>query len=691
MRWSIFHLSLALAAIGVLPTLSASAAVPSPGNKTAIVLVLDGATWQELRSPQLPNMSRFLQTAAVGLMNTKGPQDRDPASVWVTLGAGRGAEAQVKQARVDSPNMGAPAEITNFADIVRANERGFTQAKPGLLGETLASSAIERTLIRIGTSSDMSPVLVADMAGNVPRLLDVSPGEVMRIVSEARGFIVISLALPQPAYQESYPSYFDPDEGRMNTLTQADALLGEIWDSAGGDTLVGLISPSCPRFVNQYVRAFAPIAIRGAGFSSGLLESSSTHRTGLVANSDFAPTVLTFFSIGGSVEMTGRPLYAQASPTPLETLDALDRQTAVAHRLREEFTRLFIAIAGAVLFLLVVLLFAVPKAAGRAANLLAAVILLLTASPLAVFLLSATSLDSAVVYLMAVLLVAGMIAAVASRMGRFPNAFGIICLATAAAVWADLLAGSPIMRRSLLGFDPIISGRFYGLGNHEAGLLISATILSAGILLDSAGAITRRSPRAAITFLLILMVFSIGSSLAGANWGQGLSAALTALALWLLLSPIFLRRKSLPVAAALFVLAALILIATELALPSARQSHLGDSLRLTLTEGSAVIPAIIKRKLIMAVRFSTYSPFLALAVPVFAGLIVLPLRPPRRLREVVDRYPSFAAALAACGMGGVAASLLNDSGIVAGIAITCLPMIGLIHLSLEATRENPGH
>src|SRR5690606_23363897 len=41
----------------------------------------------------------------------------------------------------------------------------------------------------------------------------------------------------------------------------------------------------------------------------------------------------------------------------------------------------------------------------------------------------------------------------------------------------DLIAGTPFMQRSYLGYDPIIGARFYGIGNEYAGIYIISGFL----------------------------------------------------------------------------------------------------------------------------------------------------------------------------------------------------------------------
>ena len=48
----------------------------------------------------------------------------------------------------------------------------------------------------------------------------------------------------------------------------------------------------------------------------------------------------------------------------------------------------------------------------------------------------------------------------------------------------DVLLGAPIIKNSILGYDPIVAARFYGIGNEYMGVLIGTTLIGTTGLLD---------------------------------------------------------------------------------------------------------------------------------------------------------------------------------------------------------------
>lgn len=658
---------------------------PRPTSKKAVVLVVNYATWQELRASALPNITKILQGAAVGLMNTKGPQDNDAASVWVTLGAGHGASAGVNE-------MPIAAAGETAGKIIEANRAAFTQAIPGLLGATLEQEKIDRTLIRIDSPRDLSPSLVMDAKGNLPHCYELASkgnpaivNEVTRIISESAGLVVISLSLPRSFPVKSYPEAGVLFPARSEALQRADQLIKQIRQHLDTDNLLMLLSPSCPTFANPHARALTPIAIEGPGFAKGILASPSTRRQGLAANVDFAPTLLNFFNLPIPIAMNGRALQTVPSPAPLKIIDVFDDQTATTYRLRDEASPPYAVIAGGILVIVLLILVFIPKFAVRNRVILRALLLLTAASSLAIFLVSAFPLHQAVSLLLPTIALAAIIAMGASVAGGFPRALGLICLLTAAVIGADMLLGAPIMFRSIFGSDPIISGRFYGLGNHEGGWFISAVMLAGGALLDWEG---KPLGRAVIWLFIALAMLSLGASFGGANFGQGLSGAITALTFWILLAPAGRKKRRVAAGIILFLLAVAFFIVIDQLQPQSKQSHMVLLMNLMHAEGPVALLDVIKRKLAMAWHFSTFNPALLLSIPVFFAMIIVPLRPPGKWISAFPRQRTFAVSLAACGIGACAASVLNDSGTISGIGIISLAVIGLIYLALEATCES---
>jgi hypothetical protein len=310
-----------------------------------------------------------------------------------------------------------------------------------------------------------------------------------------------------------------------------------------------------------------PIAAVGPGYR-GLLTSSDTHLTGLIAISDVAPSVL-------ALRRGDRPsIRSTPSAAPLAYLHRFDRRLTHAHDSR---TGGVLVLVGLIVGLGLLALATGSRALGRAAFLAAPSCLVVS------LLLSAfgvTSLTEIVV-----VLAAGS-AALALGGGavlrpRPPLALGLAALF--AFVFTVLWAEPSWNSLAALGARPDGGGRFYGVNNQIATLLLSPAFVL--------GAVVER--RLLLPVALVVSA-GVGASSVGANGGALVSYLVGFIVLALLLSEA--RPSTVRVAAAIAVaaIAAFALVGIDAALggsshvthavgggPGSLAGHFGHRLHLT--------------------------------------------------------------------------------------------------------------
>jgi hypothetical protein len=107
--------------------------------------------------------------------------------------------------------------------------------------------------------------------------------------------------------------------------------------------------------------------------------------------------------------------------------------------------------------------------------------------------------------------------ALTDRVLPWPRAPLLPAIATVCVLVADALAGSQLLMRSLLGPDPALGARFYGIGNElKSGLAVLAFAAVAGALYPSARG---RRAAAAMAAAGILLAAVEGSARIGAGVG----------------------------------------------------------------------------------------------------------------------------------------------------------------------------
>jgi tryptophan-rich sensory protein len=257
-----------------------------------------------------------------------------------------------------------------------------------------------------------------------------------------------------------------------------------------------------------------------------------------------------------------------------------------------------------------------------------------------------------------------------------PAAVLVITLGT---LVGDVLTGSTLELNGLLGYDPIVAGRFTGFGNLGFGLLgVSALLLTAAL----AAAAGRRAPagRARVATAAVVLgagaltVLVVGAPVLGRDFGGVLAALPGFLLLAMLLTGTRVTVTRLAAVLALAVAAVGSLAFVDWLRPPSERSHLGRFVEQLLT-GEAWTVVSRKAEANLGILFGSPLAWLlpvALVAAVWlvrpAGWLPGPLRGPGLLRGRGDLLPAGDLAVLRAGLLAAALSLAlgaaaNDSGV----------------------------
>ncbi len=393
-----------------------------------------------------------------------------------------------------------------------------------------------------------------------------------------------------------------------------------------------------------------PIGIAGPGFD-GTLTSDSTRMDGYVLSTDVAPTILRHFGIEIPAEMTGQPIRAEGEvdPAAIESLAA--RMDVISSR---RGPVIGLPIVAWLLLTLGVALVASAALARRAVRVLA---LSLVYLPLLLLLGAALEPGEGVEALL-VALGAPMLATLTLALLPGYRALAVASAATVLAYALDVIAGSPLTSLSLLGPNPGLGVRFYGIGNELEALL--AVLVIAGVGAGLAGFRQSASPRLAATVFLavgLLAAFVFAAGRFGADVGAAIvfpvGAAVAAVAIagrrgrW----PLVLAAIAAPVA----VLALLALVD----LLSGANAHLTRS--VLDAGGFGDLADVAQRRLQLSVR-SFARPVLLVFLPVVLCLALAAHLKRYLLRAWLAGAPALRAGLLGALAATAIGTLANDSG-----------------------------
>ncbi len=615
-----------------IPVLPCCAAPPA----AVVVVLLPPATLRDWQNADAPTLHRLMQTGALGVLNTRtahraGREEQETVQgALLTLAAGARAAGTPPTCFLPASS---PAPGTRVSAAALFERRTGTRTGPGhsvcldwpavltanQLGYDLRLGSLADTLAAHG-------VCIASGGGpNADWLAVGSDGAVQHVptLRAAPGLCLVWDAGPDTASADK-------------VLTNASAQVA---------ALQGCLVVLSPLAGDAAGRQLAPVLVWGAGIPTGLLHSPSTHRPGLVTNTDFAPSVAALFGIPRT-QFQPEPFgFAWFYDPATNAAAACSRINIEAVGQAQGMRLLPYAAAGLGLWIACVTLltarFAVP-----------ATVLLVPPAVLSAALFAASAAGFG-------LLLAALLAALAlsSRFFAISYVLTLTSVFLVLAVCADTVTGNMLMHRGLLGYSALEGARYYGLGNEAMGLLLGAALVAVACLWQP-----NKPSRFVLLGAMAGSVILLGT--AGAKAG-GVLVSLAVFGTFLVVAGG--RRWT---AKTILLLAAVVVAGMAAAalgdafLHARTHSHIGEAARRVAAGGAGEAWDIVRRKLAVEGRLAYRS---AWAILLWLGLLStvwLWRKPAAAPRE---------RALRLAGGGGVAACLLlNDAGVVAGAIFTAL-------------------
>jgi hypothetical protein len=392
-----------------------------------------------------------------------------------------------------------------------------------------------------------------------------------------------------------------------------------------------------------------PIGIKGPGFD-GNLTSDSTRTDGYVLSTDVAPTILDALRIGVPSQMSGQPIRSEGSVDPAAIESLVDRMDVISAR-RGPVIGVNVVIWLAAL--LVVTMLSRGRLARAGVRLTGVTVVYL---PL-VLLLGASLEPGETAERLLVLLLAPALAGVTLLLLRGYRALAVASAATVLAYAIDMIAGSPLTSLSLLGPNPGLGVRFYGIGNELEALLAVLVVAGTGAALAGYAGRVRRSAAAA-TFVVVGLVAAVifAAGRFGADVGAAIVFPVGAVVAAVAIAGRGKRTSLLAVAAAPFAVLALLAL---IDLVSGANAHLTRSV---LDAGGLGDLADVAQRRLQLSAHSFARPVLLAFLPVVAAAAALAYVRRDRLGAWLEGVPAMRAGLLGALAATVTGTLANDSG-----------------------------
>jgi hypothetical protein len=598
------------------------------GGRTSALLVFLPAGESELAS--VPGLSVGIMSAAQGQYST----------AQLLLDITQGARVASSAYPDDHPPAlslqadGATGTIEGWRAASRRAEDAPQLLRPGLLASRVPGGA---GYAGIAGSGELDAVAAADRSGRVAAV-SLGPASTLlaRIAAlHSREQLVVA-DLPGGA------------AGRTDLLALSAG-------RAPGELLI-VVQRASDGPAGELLWAAA------GGLSGGMeLSSQSTRERGLIVSVDVAPTILAHLGVAIPADMRGEQIQTDGRLRSGNLRALMARLRVIGGRRLKALASLLGAWA-------LLLLATAPWTRARAWAMRAGALGVLWA-PVTVLIPAALEPGAALEYATIALACVGL-GALTDALLPWPRALLAPAIAAIVTLTADALAGTQLLMRSLLGPDPILGARFYGIGNElKSGLAVLVLAAVAAALYPAARG--RRAAGAMAGAGVVLAVVE-GSARIGAGVGGVILVSFGfAVATVMLVPGALTRRRALIVLVS--PLAALVgLAAIDLATAHG-SGHFTGSVLHARSAGDV-------RDIIVRRYGAAWDELRNAAMPVATAVALLAaglaVRSRTRLLAPVDGDPACLAALVGALAAGIVGALVEDSGpvllVVAVFALGCV-------------------
>ena len=692
--------------VAVPPSSSASNGAAAEPSGAVVVMGTGGISWADVSREATPNLWLLLRDGSSAALSVRSVHSNTcPADGWLGLSAG-GRAAAPRTGDAANPADRPCSEPPQVLDDQVQGWSRYTQAagaerfdtRLGLLGDTA-----DEAKVCVRSVGPWAALGGARSDGTVGQYVPFESDNLLEDLNACPVTLVDVGSLRDPDDTA-------PGEARAPTkedqLREIDARIGQVLEAGpnGADYLVASMSDAGR---SERLRL---VVARGPHYGPGLLFSDSTRQTGLAQAADLTATVLSTVGLpvppglGGSA-LTSEPdadNSERRAETRLTGLVDYDEASHEVHGLVEPFFTVF-AYGQIAIYLLVLLVWkgrlGSEQTRSTVLRRVRVVAVAASAVPVSTFLANLVPWWRFPIPMLSVVAsVAVFVALIATAALRGPwtrwalGPMAFVSAVTMLVLTLDVVTGARLQLSSLMGLQPVVAGRFYGMGNPTFALYATAAILLATAV--SSWLVTRglRTPAAlAVLGIGVFAVLVDGLPFWGAD-GGGPPALVPAIA-YLVLAVLGLGltwKRALLIGAGVVALFFAVAGADWLREPSSR-THLGNFIQ-AMVDGTA--DDIVVRKAEQNLTILTSNMPLTLLVPVaLVFVIYLMARPTswgsRAMRRSYEQAPTLRAGLVALLTALTIGFLVNDSGVAipavgATLAVPLIVSVVLASLDEEA-------
>lgn len=460
---------------------------------------------------------------------------------------------------------------------------------------------------------------------------------------------------------------------------------------------IWVLSPMVSNEASRQGKLLAPFLTWEKDQLAGLFTSDSTKQSGIVSNLDFLPSLLAFFELEQSKELVGKEIRLDPRDQDLDLNEQGLNLKPWLHEINYLFT-IYEKRRNIITSYLLIVIFIIIASVlywwfykkSHGAKVIQVMLGAIMLSPF--FFLWLTPLIRVMDewgWIIALLLSSIVCSLILYFSVTPPIYLAWIGVLNSATILLDIWKGALWMKRSFLGYDPLIGARYYGLGNEYAGILLGSSILAVTSIYvwlrskhyfeEGSG---RNGARNKGTFLILssawylLILFFMASPQLGTNAGATLASLFTYLVSQYLLLQYRVNRRWV---FGLLTMVGIVFLSLGFLHVRGEHTHIGAAINMLASGDVHSIFEIIKRKWEMnlkLIRVSLWGKLFATSlIVIFFVLFRL-----KREKLLIFRDDPWFNGIRSVILGSVLILLVNDSGIVSAATTMIYATFPFIYL-----------
>jgi len=479
---------------------------------------------------------------------------------------------------------------------------------------------------------------------------------------------------------EAFRASIDYEAYKHAVLRNIDSFTEELVSHGGFKTLV-FISTYPSKSDAEANNRLTPLVVYEAG-EGGLLYSSNTRRTGVVLNTDLADYILSKLGYINSSAIT--EIKKDKVGYFLEDMNAKIVRTSVLRT--PVLTSYAVMVMAALGILFSVAVFFKKKYRNISSSFSSFIAYIILLFPVAFLYVPALYRgDSQFAYIALIAAVSAFLSLTLQIILKDKIRVMLsICLLLLIGLSSDILMGSPLIKQSVLGYDPEIGARFYGIGNEYAGMFLGCSLMAIACIQELKG---RRLNKAAAILFFTACTLLLGLTFLGANFGGALAGAAGYLLAYYMVYGIKFNIRNVCIGIVILgISAAALIFADSLGIGS--PSHMGRLVKETEANGLGVIISTIQRKISMNLRLIRYTIWTKVLLSIIAIITVMFFRPAKLLQKLFDRYKYLRYSWISIAASAITGFAVNDSGIVVAATAMTYTAFTMLIMCIDERNES---